>query len=268
MKLLKNSFPLLLIVYTFLTSCTEVVDVQLKDQQKKVVIEGSISTDMTHCYVQLSRTADYFGNSRPEEITNAIVEIGDGTNLFMFYHAGNGTYIPPSGFKGEAGKTYSLKVIVDNVAYTSSSVLYPMFYVDTNLVIDYRPASGFMSEGYAVTYMSIDTRPELVYTKFEFGQNDTIFDQTIIFSNADIRKNELLPFELPFFRPQSGDSVMLYFYSIEKPVADYINALETLRSGAPGPFRTPPANPPTNIAGGALGYFMAMDEVRIGKKLP
>jgi hypothetical protein len=256
------------LILFFLASCSEKVEVQLGETEPRIVIEGYLSTETDSSYVRISKTISYFSKDAPPEISDGLVEINDGANSLLFSHAGGGVYRPAGGYAAESGKQYRLKVIAEGREFSSQSVLYPMFYVDSNLIFEFRPAEGFFSEGYSVTYLSNDSRPELIYTKFNFGQNDTLFDQSIIFSNADIVKYQLVPFELPFFRPQSGDSVMLVFRSMEKSVADYLAALSNLNSGAPGPFQTPPANPPTNISGGAIGYFMASDVVRIGKVVP
>lgn len=250
------------------TACEEKVDVQLGETDPKVVIEGYWCTETDSSYVRLTRTIDYFNTSTPPAITDASVEINDGQNSLLLTHIGDGFYRPNAGYKADTGKVYSLKVIANGETFSASSTLYPMFYVDPVLQFDFKPASGFLDEGFAVTYYSIDNRPGEIFTKFNFGQNDTIFDQEILFTSADLIKGQTRPFELPFYRPQSGDSVMLIFRSIDIPVAKYFEALSQLNSGAPGPFQTPPANPPTNISGGAVGYFMATDVTRVGQVVP
>ncbi|MDX5320772.1 MAG: DUF4249 domain-containing protein, partial [Bacteroidota bacterium] len=174
----------------------------------------------------------------------------------------------PAGYKADTSTVYRLKVVVDGKEYTATSTLYPMFDVEPQLEFVYQPASGFLEEGYAVTYYSTDSRQDEIFTRFNFGENDTMFDAQILFTNADLKKFERVPFELPFYRAQSGDSVMLEFRSIDIPVARYLEAVSNLNSGAPGPFQTPPANPPTNISGGAVGYFMCTDVVRVGQRVP
>jgi len=55
---------------------------------------------------------------------------------------------------------------------------------------------------------------------------------------------------------------MILFRSIDLNVSNYLNALFNINSGAPAIFQSPPANPPTNIKGDALGIFYATDVVR------
>lgn len=250
------------------SSCTEKIDLELGDAQTRVVIEGYLVTEVDSSYIRLSLTQDYFNPVDPVYISNGTVEISSSVGTVMFNYMGDGIYRGPVGYKPDTSMVYHLKVLVDGKEFSASSTLYPMFEVDSNLQFDYRPASGFTEEGYSVTYYSIDRRPDEIYTRFNFGQNDTLFDQSILFSNGEIKKFERVPFELPFYRAQKGDMVMLVFRSIDVPVATYLQALANLTSGAPGPFQTPPANPPTNISGGAVGYFMCTDVVRIFKIVP
>jgi len=252
----------------FLYSCTEKVEPKLDKTEERVVIEGLVSTEADSSYVRISRTASYFSNDEPPAIANATVEVSDGNTVFPLSYKGDGYYFFQPSFRGEAGKTYKLSVSVDGATYSSEAVLYPMFEVDTNIVATYKPAEGFIPEGYAITYMSRDSRPEEIFTWFNFGKNDTLESFRIIFTNSNTLKNQWVPFELPFFRPVAGDTVMMVFKTLGRPQADFFTALDNLNSGAPGPFRTPPANPPSNIRGGALGYFMATEVLRINKKIP
>lgn len=264
----KQLFLLMVLALSLFSSCEEKIDLELGNTQTRVVIEGNLVTQMDRSYVRLSLTQDYFNNNAPVYITDAIVEISSTQGTVVFNYGNLGFYNGPPGYKPDTSLVYHLRVEVDGKEYTASSTLYPMFEVDTNLIFEYKPASGFIEEGYAVTYYSIDSRLDEVFTLFNFGVNDTLSEQNIIFSNVGIRKFETVPFELPFFRAQSGDKVTLEFRSMDRPVATYLQALANLNNEAPGPFKTPPANPPTNISGGAVGYFMATDIVRVNKIVP
>lgn len=254
----------------FLVSCQEAIELDLTEEGKKVTVEAYVCTETDSSYVKLSYSAPYLNQNGIENISNANVEVREEANPtpILFTHINEGIYRAPAGFKGLAGKTYELSITVDGNTYKSTSKLDSMFEVDPDLRIEFRPAEGFIPEGYSVTYFSIDNRSQPKYTWFQFGKNDTINDQEITFDNVNITTGQTVPFELPFFRPVSGDSVMLIFRSVDRNVYDYLNALFILRSAAPGPFQTPPANPPTNITNGGIGYFVCSDVVRVWKKIP
>ena len=58
---------------------------------------------------------------------------------------------------------------------------------------------------------------------------------------------------------EPGDSVKVILESIDKNVREYFRLLRQLNNQN-GIESAPPANPATNITGGALGYFNAHSE--------
>jgi len=251
-----------------LFGCTEQVDVPLTDSAEKIVVEAYVCTEVDSSFVRISKTIPYFSKEKPPVVSNAVVEVFDGSQTLLFNYVGDGVYKPIAGYKADTSKQYNLKITHEGKSYESNAYLYPMFDVETELDLEFKKAEFFLEEGFAVTYWSIDRRPGDIYTVFTTWENDTAQDFRIIFGSEELVKYERRPFELPFYRAQPGDTLSLIFKSIGKVQADYIIALDQLTGGAGGPFQTPPANPPTNINGGALGYFKACDVVRVGKRIP
>ena len=264
---MKNSLIIIssLLFGLMFTSCEEVIDIDLPDNTQKLVVEGQITTEIDSSYVRITKSLGYFDNTNATPlITDAVIDV----NGIAFNHAGNGIYKASSGYVGTTGTIYNLKVTHQGITYTSSSTLEPMFQIDT-VVSYFKPASGFIEEGYAVAFFAIDNRPRTKYTYFRFGfknQEDTqgkdsLFDARILFDNRNSVVNEPYVFELPFLRLQPNDTAILVFRSTDEVVNRYYLALENRRNSG-GPFSTPPANLPTNINGGALGLFAAYDVKR------
>lgn len=262
MKIIKNSIYALALVVLF-SACEEKIDLDLSFAGQKPVVEGRVVTETDSSFIKLTYTAPYNSNQDPQGITNATVEVAmDNKPPVLFNHVGKGIYKPAAGFVGEKDHNYSLRVVIDGKEYTSQSYLYPMFTVDDSLTQEFKAASGFSDEGYAITFYGIyDQKPIKDYW-FNFGKNDSLEDGDIVFDNSDLKLNQRLPFELPFFRANKGDSVMLIFRSIDKDVRNYLIALGNLTGDTPGLFQAPPANPPTNIKGGAVGFFYSADVIR------
>lgn len=262
MKNLKNSIYAFALIVLF-SACEDKIDVDLSFAGQKPVIEGRVVTEVDSSYIKLTYTAPYNSNEKPAVITNAVVEVSkENEPAVIFNHTGNGIYKPAAGYIGVKDNNYSLKVVIEGNEYTSQSYLFPMFTVEDTLVQEFKPAAGFLDDGYSITYNAIYDQKPTKYYWFKFGANDTLEDGDILFNNADIAFNQRLPFELPFYRANKGDSVMLLFRSIDRNVSSYIEAVGSLSSGAPALFQSPPANPPTNIKGNALGFFYAADVVR------
>ena len=59
------------------------------------------------------------------------------------------------------------------------------------------------------------------------------------------------------FPAQLGDTVTMEMRSIDRPAFDFYTGLVNAQYQGGTPFDSPPANAPTNLSGGALGYFGA-----------
>lgn len=262
MKIIKNSIYALALVVLF-SACEEKIDLDLSTEGQKPVVEGRVTTETDSSYIRLTFTAPYNSNQAPPPITNATVEVTmDNDPPVLFNHVGNGMYKPAAGYVGKKDHNYSIKAVIDGKEYTAQSYLYPMYDVVDTLIQEFKPKQGFIDEGYAITYWGNYNQLPRKYYWFRYGKNDSLEDGDILFDNADIPYNQSQPFELPFFRAQKGDSVMLIFRSIDIYTYNYLYALGNLTGDIPGLFQSPPANPPTNIKGGAVGFFYAADVVR------
>ncbi|MFN5025039.1 MAG: DUF4249 domain-containing protein [Bacteroidota bacterium] len=247
-----------------LSSCQEVIDIDTPPAANKLVVEGVISTETDSSFVRLTRTLGYFDNTSPiPTVENATVTV----NGVAFTHVANGIYKAPSPYSGSINTRYNLNVVYEGKTYTSTTMLEPGFDVDTIYSV-FKPASGFIPEGYAVKYEATDNRPRIRYTYFKFGfkndedtrGKDSIFDLRVFFDNKDFPLNAPYEFELPLYRFKEGDSCILIFRSIDEPVFRYLSSIQG--SGGNAFFGSPPANLPTNITGDALGLFAAYDVKR------
>lgn len=254
----------------FFSSCTEVIEVDIPENTEKLMVEGNISTELDSSFVRLSLTVPYFGDNKPYPIVpNATVSV----NGVAFTYDTNGIYRPAKPYIGIVGTTYNLSVSYNGNLYTSSSLLEPMFQIDS-VVPTYKEPQGFFEAGYTVTYFGWDTRGQLknTYLRFGFKGKDSISDSyddfRVLFDNKGQDPNRPVVFEIPFVRLAPGDTNILVFRSIDQAVYRYYLALNN-RSDDGGPFSTPPANLPTNIKGkDALGLFAAYDIKRYRTAIP
>lgn len=261
----KLNYILYFMLLLAVTSCEEVIDVDIPADENKVVVEGYVTTERDSSYVRLSRTLSFFDNTSPvPQVINAAVTVNNDT----FYHVANGIYRPAAGYTGIAGTAYNLRVLADGKLYTSTAMLDPMYQVDT-LVTVFKAKEGFIDEGYTVKFIGRDDRPRVKYTYFRFGfkneletqGKDSFEDFRVLFDNKNSVLNTPYEFELPFLRLKENDTVITIFRSVDENVYRYLLALGN-RQGGGGPFSVPPANLPTNINGGGLGIFAAYDVKR------
>jgi len=244
-------------------ACKEKIDIDIPGANPILVVESEVTTELDSSYVKLSSSSNYFGNPQYPIVENASITV----NGTVFSYKGNGMYRPAPGFIGKVDSVYNLKIVYNGKEYTASSKLEPMFRVDS-IFQTFKPADAFLDEGFALSYAGFDTRSPIKYTYFQSGYFDTIAQKDSFINTLVLFDNSVTPigvpydFEFPFSRFQKGEEFFCIFRSVDKPMNDFLLTFSEQSSGAPRPFQTPPANLPTNIKGGAVGYFACYDVVR------
>ena len=259
---------LILFVATFISSCTEVISVDVPQASGKLVIEGYVSTEPNMSYVKLTKTVSYFSNSPQPLVSNAFIMVNSDT----FFYKYNGFYMPRGGYKGDTNKAYDLKVISDGATYTSSSTLNPLIQIDTTFTFIHHDAELIAKEGYSISFNFI-FKDEYQYTYFSDGfknnltnGKDSFYNQSVTFDSKNSHYGVSQPFDIPLLRLQPGDTALLYFMSCDQNLFNVYNQINTNdRSGSP--FSNPPANLPNNIRGGAIGVFAAYEVKRFRIKV-
>lgn len=119
----------LILLASFVFSCTKNVKLKLPEYKQKVVVEASIETGGP-AIVLLSWSVPYFGSfdfSTPEKafIKGAFVTISDGTTTDTLKEIDPAQGYVYAGFNimGQQGKTYHLNVVVDGKSYTANSTI-------------------------------------------------------------------------------------------------------------------------------------------------
>jgi len=108
----------------FLTSCEDVIDVNLDNAEPKLVIEASINwlkgTSGNEQTIKLSLTAPYFDETIPPA-NGAIVLVTDqNENTYTFIEDGTTGIYKNSNFIPIIDATYLLNITYDNEIYTAS----------------------------------------------------------------------------------------------------------------------------------------------------
>jgi len=126
-KDMKKTFYILrlLIVLICFNSCEKVINLDLKNNTPKLVVEGNIllglDTLIERQEIKLSSSAKYTGNVFPVPVTNATVKVKEGANTYDFSHVGNGIY--RSNFTGQINRVYQLIITYDGDTYEGIETL-------------------------------------------------------------------------------------------------------------------------------------------------
>lgn len=256
----------LVFVATILFSCEKEIDFDLNNQENaRLVVEASITNQTKVHTVELTRTTSYYENQAAPRETGATVTVFDGNTTQTLTETSPGTYQTPSTYAGVIGRTYTLNITTkDNETYTATSLLEPVAAIDTVLfevgkdfenfdvliMQHFGPEPAGVGNNYMwlVDINGIDYTEKVVDLMFV---TDEFVDGNYI---AGFEFQEIYLEDLP---QDDTLNVTVEMHSISKPYYDFLLAilLETEFNG--GLFSGPPANIPSNISNGALGFFRA-----------
>lgn len=232
------------------SSCEKVVDVDLKDTDSRIVIEGNIISDGNPCIVDITKTINFDKSNNFPGVNNATVilsdNVGNSESLSMI---SNGRYIS-STIVGVEGRTYTLNVVAEGKTFTATSTLPYKVNLDS-IWVDSLSFLG--SQSYILTSMYTDTKDVQNYYRFKLFVNDSL--DKAIFTEVD-NLSDGRTVANPKFPKQEikrGDTLRLQMMCIDKPAYMYFFSLASVQDGSSGA----PANPVSNFSGGCLGYFSA-----------
>ena len=257
------------IIYLLISACTEIIDMDLNStDNNRLVVEGTITDELKIHQVKLTRTSDYFVNQPASPELGALITISNEDTLFNLIDVdNNGIYITDKEIAGVAGKTYLLNIQLGNgEVYTAESYLKPILPMDS-IKYEYRKSDNPFDE-YLFYHINIFVQEPP--TTGDFYQWELYIDG--IHESDTLRKKSFVSDEFvngsyianwPVYIIEESkiindtSVVKLQLLSISKEEYDFKLAilLETDFSGAG--FSGPPANIPSNVSNGALGFFSA-----------
>ncbi len=234
------------------TSCTKVIDLKLRNDTNKLVIEGNITNISSPQYIKLSQNVSFTNANNYPAVSGAKVTISDQAgNSYTLTEKPAGTYVL-NNLAGIAGNTYTMTVLTSGNTYTASSAIPQAVVLDSittknnefdgktkNILVHYRDPAQTKNQYRFVMYVN-GTQVNTI-----FAYNDDFTDGRYV--NIELRDNVDI---------YSGDKVTVEMQCIDKPVYTYWYNLMQQEVNGPGGGVTP-SNPPSNITPDALGYFSA-----------
>jgi hypothetical protein len=238
-------------------SCTKIVNINLNASAPRLIVEGSISDQPASCSVKLSKSVNYNEPNTFPAVTGASVLISDdnGNNATLIENR-PGSYSAPA-FNGVPGMTYTLTVTSEGKTYTAVSRMPDPVAIDT--ISQDSLTMGF-GRGTKVKFIRIQYHdPKGIENNYRFVEKiNSTLSNSIYVDNDILRDGNIITQEIVHTDPSllKGDSVVIFLYTIDKPVFNYFEQLRQITQGFGGQTATP-ANPVSNLTNGALGYFSA-----------
>jgi hypothetical protein len=251
-----------------LSSCTDIIDIELNSAMQRVVVEAKITDQSTPATLYLSRTTDYFNPNDPVLVSGAKVSLNTASGQSVnMVEIDEGVY-QSTELEGASGETYTLKIEDGDELYEASSKLPTKVKIDS-LVFEwfnsFSPHDS-LGGGYMLNLWYTDPVQESNFYMFTFEKlnKSDIPEPGFPGSNAKILMNDALSNgksslmnlnRRGFY--EIGDTVFVELISIDQNTYNYLDQLGEVSGGGPSFGSSAPANPQNNISNGAMGYFSA-----------
>ena len=266
MKRILNS--ILLIIVLFFSACTDVIDVEVPNEEAKLVIEASINwekgTSGSDQTIYLSKSTPFFDTNGTVPVVGASVVItnnNDGS-FFEFNDQNDGSYTT-SNFIPVLNDNYTLEVMSEGETYYAQETFVPV----VPILEVYQSTEKFLPEVLEVNFDFLDPVEEENYYYIKFKEQADTFPRLLDFKDEFVNGNLITVFnerqeneDINQVEYAPGDTVNMELIGISKRYYEYIQLLIN-QSESGGPFDTTPValrgnctnqNDPNNFA---YGYF-------------
>ncbi|MFH0757036.1 MAG: DUF4249 family protein [Bacteroidota bacterium] len=245
--------PLLLLT---ISSCEEVIDIDLNSASPVVVAEGYMDMDSL-CTIRLSYTTGYFQEEDPELIEDATVAITDETGASEILHySGNGIYRGDS-MRGKVNGRYTATIRMDDMVFSGFSTLMPVPLIDSINYEDFPFAGHPGAELPQMLVISLKRDPGREnHFMLKFRHNgEPVGSSFDLATDSYASAGDVVQYTTFLMEHESGDTLSVEIYAIDADLLRYYSQINEAISGGMG-MSTTPYNPASNLGDGILGYFM------------
>jgi len=244
---------MLLTGFLMLTSCEDVIDLDLQRAEAKIVIDGGISNQNENHFVRISKTVNFDSSNSFNAVKGAKVSLITpvGTSIGLT-EISDGIYRSPQ-FRGTPGMTYKLEVLAEGKVYTASSTMpYPVlpdsisfkklsFFGNTRIYpnVYYKDPANVQNQYRYILKVNGKQQADIVFED-RFNDGNNVSDLIIYDGDDDLKP---------------GDVIDIEMQTIDRNVFKYYYAIGQIK-GENGP-PVAPSNPNSNFSNGALGIFNA-----------
>lgn len=251
----------IIILGFLISSCEDVIDVNLKTAEPRLVIDASLSwvkgTQGNEQEIKLSLTAPYFDNNIPPA-TGATVTVSDSNNnTFNFIEQGTSGIYTNNTFIPETYSTYTLSINYNNEIYTAIETLVPVVPID---YVEQNDNGGFSGDEIEIKAYYTDPELEENYYLFEFSTPSKV-PTLEVYDDEFNNGNQIFGFYSDEDL-ETSDNITIKISGISQRHYDFMFILLQQTDDESGdPFETQPATVrgncvnQTNTDNYPLGYF-------------
>lgn len=239
---MKKLVVIIIIFFVNLSSCEDVVDVDLNEAPPRLVIDAGIdwlkNTSGNEQEIKLSLSAPFFQDGI-QPANGAIVFINDASgNTFNFIEEGTTGIYKNTTFLPVIDGTYLLFINYNNENYTATETLKSVTPID---FVEQRNDGGFLGEDIELKAFYTDPVNEENFYFFEFEPNIPILSTLEVYEDRFTNGNQIFGFYTDEDL-EIGDQVTISNRGISERFYNFMFTL--LQQGSEdsgGPFETQPA---------------------------
>lgn len=260
---------LTLLPFTVWVSCSEPIELDLKDDHKRtLVVNGAITNQPGPQTIHLSATTEFYDISN-NPVTGASVVVYENDSIaHAFTESEAGRFLSEESFSGSPNKQYRLvisNVDIDqngeNETYTASSTM-PRLLEGDSIIVQYFDTW----KTYLVRSWAKDPPETMDYYMFKVFINDTLVDDSLneffvtddaFYNGQNIEGVQTGGVNPRHYTLKAGDVIKQELNSISKEYFVFLMEIRSASRGSNPLFSGPPANVYGNISNGAYGFFTA-----------
>jgi len=259
--MIANKYILVLIISSLtLFSCEKVIDIDLKDAEPVIVIDGQITDSIGLNMVTLTKTSSFYTDSPTEMVTGAIVEISDETGKkYILDEFSPGLYNNIL-LETISNHKYKLHIKAGTEVFESFSISPSPVKIDSvNIESNkFSPKNENNNSGeediyYKITTYFFDNADEVNFYRLRLIINGEYMSGFYLASDRFFN-GKTIPYNFGGIFLEEGDEVQVELLGIDESSFNYFYTLQRLSGNGKD---ITPGNPPTNIVGDAIGIFGA-----------
>ncbi len=271
----------ILLMVMIMLGCEQPYTIEEQQATPNISIDALVTDQYARHYVKIRRTVSFYTAGATPPVSGAQVEVSDDQgNVYVYSEESPGMYYSQDPFSGIAGRTYSLSVMIDGVAYTAEEELLPVtaidslsYYLDQDRLEELEDEEDLDQdeEGrfYEVVFYAKEPQETEDYYLFKFYRDGTLFNydgEDVYFADDQYIQENIDGVAFNDWY-KLGETATMEMYSITRNVFLFYNDLAITLNNDGGLFSPIPTNPRSNITNGALGVFqvsaVATDSVKV-----
>lgn len=255
------AYLLMIIILGSLSSCTEVITLDLNDSESVYVIEANLNGTTNSLSVLITESGSFTDPGTYSTVSDAMITLREqGGESLEVYEVDPGKYFL-DGISTTEGAFYELSVTIGEEEFVSSVEMPASLAIDS--VTFERSAGPAMGEGYGtIVHYSSEESPWLRMYIQSPGQSSAA--SFVPFEGA-IGPSSTFLFQTSF---SSGQQLQLEMQVISEQTYRYLEEIAELSGEGFGQASAAPSNPEYQWSGEALGYFSAYTSDKITAIVP